>query len=626
MSRLSAHLERRQLGYRLAASALVFAAALVVGHWAYRDVFFTTDENSYVFQASTFGDLALRRAPPPHPLEPLFVGGMNVIDPKRGWFSRYPPGHALWLLPGVLVGFPRAMSALAAALSMWLLTGVARTLRAPWWAAALFLLFSPYYLFMHGTLLSHTSSLLAISLMLRGYFGWREGGGIRCVAVAGAAWAFLYLGRPYTAALIVPAFALDGAASLLRRRDRRTFLALVWFAAAAAIGPLLYLLYNRAVTGDWGQVPYLMYDPAAQLGFNGPSGHTLEIGLDHLRSNLRLLDAWLLGTPRALWALALCFLACASTSLAWLAGIAAVSIAGGYVFFYYPGFNTCGPYYYFETLPFLALIWLLFAKRLMRARHATPAGLCLFALLAYAGGSSLVFSLRQGADYRARTAHEAAMQAAIRGAPRGSVVILPGEEYPVGDDLQTRLRLDPRGMDSDPLVLFGREDADPVVAATFPGRKIFCLRNIEPPRLEPYSKPEGGYSMRIPCVKTHGKTGRGNGSADEETWCRTASAGDPRGMLAYGRSRIVPAGRLKAVFDLSISDVPPDKPVIFSVVATLSKSLLATNVACGNPGRTRVEVAFQLPAAAAVEPRVFYGGAGEVSLWSITLEEAAAAE
>jgi hypothetical protein len=620
MSRLAAHLEHRQIAYRLAASALVFALTLVIGYYCYRDVVFTTDENSYLFQSSTFGDLAFRRAPPPHPLDLLLSGGMNVIDPELGWFSRYPPGHALWLLPGVWIGLPRLMSALAAALSMWLLTGVARTLRAPWWAAAFFLLFSPYFLFMHGTLLTHTSSMLAVSLMLWAYLLWREERGTRHLAVAGAAWAFLYLGRPYTAALIVPAFGLDGVLIWLRRRDRKTFLALICFAGAALIGPLLALWYNYAVTGDAMQTPYLLYDPSAALGFNGPSRHTLEIGLTHLRSNLRLLDTWLWGTPWALWAFALCFLASASAPLAWLAGIAAVSVAGGYIFFYYPGFNTCGPYYYFETLPFLVLLWLLFVQSALRAPRAKWV---LFGLLAVAAGSSLAFSMRQGAAFRAWTAQEAALQATIRGAPPGSVVAVMGENIARGNDLQTRLRFNPRGLDSDPLVIESLEDNDFIVADLFPDRKFFRLRNTQPPGLEPLQRPASGYVMHFRGSRMHALTGRGNGSKDENTWCRTASPEDGAGRLAFGRSCIAPPGNLKAVFDLTISNVPSDRPAVLRISAIVGGSVLATNAVFGNLGRTLVEVPFHLPAAAAVEPRVYYGGAGEVSFRSVTLMEAA---
>jgi hypothetical protein len=622
MSRFADHLEQRQAAYRLAAAALVFAASLLIGYHSYRDTVFTTDENSYLFQAAAFSDLALRRAPPPPPLDQLLMGGMNVIDPERGWFSRYPPGHSLWLLPGLLLGAPRLMSALAAALSLWLLTGAARILRAPGWAAAMFLLLSPYFLFMHGTLLSHTSGLLAASLMLWAHLRWRENRQPRDLALAGAAWAFLFLGRPYTAALLVPAFALDALLVWHRRRDRQTFGALVAFALAALLGPVLALLYNFAVTGDAMQTPYLLYEPGPALGFHGR--HTPAIGWHNLQANVALLDTWLLGTPGTLAALVLFALAGASSFLAWFAVLAVVSVMGGYIFFYHHGVNSCGPYYYFETLPFLVLIWVLFVRRMLRLKHRAVAVIVLGLLVAFAACSSLPFSWQQSAKFRKRSSREVFLSALIRAAPPGAVIAMVNEHYNRGDDLRTRLRPNLRGLDSDPLVIDSLEDDDFITASFFPNRPFLRLRNTKTPCLEPLPIARVPYAVKIPSLHTRNATGRGNGSEDVATWCRLASAGDAPGLLAFGRSCIAPAGGLKAVFDLTVSNVPRENPVILSLVNVAGGALLASQAVSGTRGRIQQEVPFQLPAPASVEPRVFYGGAGEVSFGSVTIEEAEA--
>ena len=615
---LSAHLERGQFAWRLAAAALAFAAALFIGLWVYRGTVFTTDENSYLFQATAFSEGLLRRAPPPHPLEQILHRSMNVIDPQLGWFSRYPPGHALWLLPGVKLGWPRLMPALAAALSLWLLTGAARTLRAPWWLAALLLLLSPYFLFMHGTLLSHTSGLLATSLLLWAYLRWREGGPVRYTALAGAAWAFLFLGRPYTAALLVPAFALDALVLWLRRRDRATFQALAVFGAAALAGPLLSLLYNDLVTGHTRQTPYLMYSPGAALGFHGR--HTLAVGLGHLRHNFALLDTWLLGFRGATVGLALCALAAASP-LALLAGLAIAAVLGGYVLFYYPGFNTCGPYYYFETLPFWILAALLFARRAARwprVRRTAPV------LLAAAAGFSLHFTWNQCAHFRQRTAREAALMAAIRTAPPNAVVLTVDENYPKGDDLEVRLRPNLRGLDSDPLVMRSLAEGDAILAPFFPGRTLLRLRNTDPPRFEALPDPPPPYADRIKGSTTHGATGRGNGAGDEAAWCRTATPADAPGFLAFGRFRIVPAGRVQVMFDLTVSNVPPEKPLVLTVLGGPGHEELARREISGTLDRAPVEVVLETAFPTAVEPRIYYSGAGTATFRSISLAAAEA--
>jgi hypothetical protein len=610
-------LERRHAIWRLAAAAVAFAVTLAIGRYAYRDVVLTTDENSYLFQATTFSRLSLRCPPPPHPLEQLLIRGMNVLDPERGWFSRYPPGHALWLVPGILAGDARIMSALAAALSLWLLTGAARSLRAPWWAAAVFLLLSPYFLFMHGTLLSHTSGMLAVSLMLWAYLRWRETRRICHVVLAGGAWAFLFLGRPYTAALLVPAFALDGLVLWFRRRDRATFLALCAFAAAALSGPLLMLVYNKLVTGNAGLCPYAMYAKDPHLGFH--ERHTFALGLTHLGENLRLLDTWLLGVPGALGGLAAAFFLCRSSAPVRLAAVAVVSLVAGYVLFYYPGFNTSGPYYYFEALPFMAVTVALLAQHAARWRRARAAGLVLFAAIAV---FSVRFTWREACAFRARNAHEAAMKEFIRGAPPGAVIFTVDENVHQRDDLEARLRPNLLGMASDPLMLRSVDEGCALVAPLFPGRPMLRLRNLTPPRLEPVPAPASPYAVRIRGSITASDTGRGNGSREESAWCRTATPEDPAGYLAFGRYQIAPVGRLKAIFDLTVSNVPPDRPVVLFVMGGIGPQELARREISGSPGRIRLEVPFHLASPASVEPSVFYSGGGTVSFWSMSVESA----
>ncbi|MCG2660754.1 MAG: hypothetical protein L6437_10980, partial [Kiritimatiellae bacterium] len=157
---------------RLATALLAMVAAYILGHWFFFDLPFTTDENSYVFQAHNFLEGHVARRMPPVPW--AFFHPMIICDEQVGWLSRYPPAHSLWLAPGVLIGNARLMSALAAGLSVWLITGCALLLNIPALLISLLLLVSPYFLFVHGSLLSHTSGILAVSLMLWAYLKWAQ--------------------------------------------------------------------------------------------------------------------------------------------------------------------------------------------------------------------------------------------------------------------------------------------------------------------------------------------------------------------------------------------------------------------------------------------------------------------
>ena len=158
--RLRAHMFSVALA--LSAAGLAYLASVHVFHQAP----VTTDENSYIFQAVNFAEGRIAREAPPFPR--AFAHRMIIQNATAGWLSRYPPLHAIWLVPGLVLGNLYLMSALAAALSVLLMAAIARRV-APGLGAGLapaLLVASPYFIFMHGTLLSHTSGILAVSVML----------------------------------------------------------------------------------------------------------------------------------------------------------------------------------------------------------------------------------------------------------------------------------------------------------------------------------------------------------------------------------------------------------------------------------------------------------------------------
>jgi len=135
-----------------------------------------TDENSYVFQAYNFLDGVIAREKPL--LAAQVTSEMIICDDDVGWMSRYPPGHALWLLPGAAFDNVRLMSAVAAALGLWLMCCLARDLQIREPIIWVIVLASPFWLIMYGTLFSHTSGFVGTALMLWCYVRWRRGGAV----------------------------------------------------------------------------------------------------------------------------------------------------------------------------------------------------------------------------------------------------------------------------------------------------------------------------------------------------------------------------------------------------------------------------------------------------------------
>ena len=275
---------------RLAFSLAAAVCSLFVNQYVYFNTPVTTDENSYVFQANTFLEGRIARPCPPVP--PVFMHEMIIMDQKAGWISRYPPAHSLWLVPGVAIDQPRIMVALAAALSVWFISGSVLCLGGSALAVCLVLLFSPFFQFMYGTLLSHTSGLMAVSVLWWAYVRWQTSGRAGFAAVAGLAWSFLFLNRTYTGTLIALPLGVDAMARLgFRWRSKSQWIGTILFGLFALAGVGAYLLYNHLALGDPLSSTYLYYEDKWQLGFS--NDHRVVDGLRITWENILLLDRWL---------------------------------------------------------------------------------------------------------------------------------------------------------------------------------------------------------------------------------------------------------------------------------------------------------------------------------------------
>ncbi len=86
------------------------------------------DEAGYVLQAQIFarGMWAAPAPPLPHFFEQFHVFVSPVLAPK------YPPGHAILLIPGVLLGLPGLMPVVLNGLTGALLFALVRRLSNPW--------------------------------------------------------------------------------------------------------------------------------------------------------------------------------------------------------------------------------------------------------------------------------------------------------------------------------------------------------------------------------------------------------------------------------------------------------------------------------------------------------------
>ena len=182
-------------------------ATSAVAYFAFERLPHLEDEVAYLFQAKT---MALGRLTVPSPDRPGSFWMPFVLDHNGVRFGKYPPGWPAILSAGVLVRAAWLVNPLLAAVSLYLVYRLGRTLygeRTGLLAAALGLL-SPLFLVLSGSYLSHVVCFVWL-LLFSLWFVWTAQGRSRWYALgAGLALGLAFLTRSLTAV----AYALSVAA------------------------------------------------------------------------------------------------------------------------------------------------------------------------------------------------------------------------------------------------------------------------------------------------------------------------------------------------------------------------------------------------------------------------------
>jgi len=390
LNRIDAPNDRAFIGSVMAAGAIL---VLVTGLYVLRNQPVTDDERVYLFQSQTLSHGRLYELP--YPGVPEFFNNTFIIN-KDKWYGKYPPGHPLALVPGIVVGFPRLIPAILAALNLLLFYRVALHFlsRRVSRAAVLLMLASPFFLMTGATLLSHSTCMAALLLFGLMALRTRDSGKVSHALGAGAALGFAFLTRPYTAVLVGGAVMSLWGWEVLRKRMRwRPWITAM---AAASVFLIAFLGYNAVLTGNPFRTGYSeLQDGSRVLGFgkilSGETEHTpldgvINVGLVTVRLNF-----WTWGWPLG-WLFVIAALLWARDRRLRPLWAILIATALGSIFYFSIGVADTGPVKYYEILPVITLLTvagaLAFDRRIAEGRKPglsalAPALIAAFCLLGW---------------------------------------------------------------------------------------------------------------------------------------------------------------------------------------------------------------------------------------------------
>ena len=245
------------------------------------------DERAYLLQAEIFARGRWTASPPPIA---AFFEQMHVfVEPAV--FAKYPPAHAMMLVPGIWLGMPGLMPALLAGIAGALTFWLARRLSNAWTALLTWMLWTtaPLTLVWATSYLSESTTTVMWLAAAAATVLWLESGKQIYLLGVAAALAWGFEARPLT---MVALAAPLGFVILRRLIEIGTFrpAAVPLLAGIALLG--VGLVWNQQTLGDWRTDPYSLYS-RTYFPFDKPGfGIDPTPPLRPLPPELLPMDAW----------------------------------------------------------------------------------------------------------------------------------------------------------------------------------------------------------------------------------------------------------------------------------------------------------------------------------------------
>jgi hypothetical protein len=236
-------------------AAAVITAVTVWYAWGdARPIAKVHDEQSYVLQAEIFA--SGRWTAPSPPIPEFFEQPHVMVVPAVA--SKYPPGNALLLTPGALVGYPALMVLVLSAASAALIFGLATRVANAWVGALTWLLWitAPIVLRFQPGFYSEVTTTISVLGAWWSLLSWRETRLRRWLLLVAFCVGWCAITRPLTAV----AFAIPIGVVVLKDMNS----ARRWgdFAMAVLVGTAVLMilpLWSAKTTGSWRVTPIELY-------------------------------------------------------------------------------------------------------------------------------------------------------------------------------------------------------------------------------------------------------------------------------------------------------------------------------------------------------------------------------
>lgn len=360
---------RKYFGPASIAAISVVVLSVTLNVFSYERHPHVPDEVAYLLQARFFAAGTIAMPAPPVP-EAFDVFLMKVDGGV--WYPVTPPGWAMILAIGTLIGLPIIVNPLLAGLNVLLAYWLLSRLYAPSTAkfAIVLLAASPWFVFLAMSFMTHMAALTCLLLAAIGVVKVREAGNWKWGLLTGTALGFVSLIRPLEAIAVAALVGLW----MLGIGGKRVSIASM---AAATVGTLLIagsgLVFNAKLTGNALEFPINRYSNEVfgansnAYGFgadrgmgwqldpypgHGPVDALINTNLNVSALNTELLG-WSIGSFLMIGAF-LCFGRIRRSDYLMLAIVAVIYLL--HFFYYFSGGPDFGARYWFlMILPLIAL-------------------------------------------------------------------------------------------------------------------------------------------------------------------------------------------------------------------------------------------------------------------------------